>query len=184
MAVDATNVLVAVTGAVSKAGASATAPTGTATVLTNYVDLGGISEDGITLSLPDAGDPVRLKVWQGGAEVRTIRATSDDLPTIAFVMVETKLEVIETYFGVTVTQTATEGSFEYTVTQRDPGDYVLDVIDGAELIRQHWPRGVVTSVTEVSLTGTTAIGYGVTIEGEKDATLGYNFKSWMTALKS
>lgn len=184
MGVTPSNVLVAVTGAVSKGLVSATAPTGTSSTLTGFTDVGGISEEGVQLALPDNGDPTPIKVWQGGAQVRTVRTTSDDLPTITFVMVETSIASIETYFGVTVTQTSTEGSFEYKVQNRTPGSYVLDVIDGAELIRSYWPRGVVASVNEIGLTNTDAIAYGVTIEGELDTTRNYNFKQWMTKLKS
>lgn len=184
MAVTPSNVLVAVTGAVSKGLTSATAPTGTASALTGFTDLGGISEDGVTLSLPDNGDPTPIKIWQNGATVRTIRSTSDDLPSIQFVMVETSLATIETYFGVTVTQAVTEGDFEYKVAQRDPASYIIDVVDDAELIRSYWPQGVVSSVNEIKLANTDAIAYGVTIEGELDQTLDYNFRQWMTKLKS
>lgn len=184
MAVDSTKVRVAVTGAVSKGLTSATAPTGTAAALTGFSDVGGISEDGVTLSLPDNGEATPIKVWQNGATVRTVRTTSDDLPTLVFTMVETSLASIETYFGVTVTQTVTEGSFEYKVQNRSASSYVLDVIDGAELIRLYVPRGIVASVSEISLTNTDAIGYGVTIECELNTAGTFNFKSWLTALKS
>lgn len=184
MAVTAANVRVAVTGAVSKGLTSATAPTGTASGLTGFDDLGAISEDGVTLSLPDNGDSTPIKIWQNGATVRTRRETSDDLPTISFTMVETSLATIETYFGVTVTQSVSEGSFEYVVENRGADSYVLDVIDDAELIRLYVPQGVVSSVGEINLTNTDAIGYQVTIDCELDAGTGYNFKSWLTALKS
>lgn len=184
MAVDATKVRVAVTGAVSKGALSATAPTGTASALTGFSDLGGISEDGVTLALNDEGDSTPIKVWQNGATVRTIRTASEDNPTISFALVETSLATIETYFGVEVTQTATEGSFEFTSQARTADSYVLDVIDDDELIRLYVPQGVVSSVEEITLANSEAIAYGVTIDCERDETLGYNFKSWLTALKS
>ena len=185
MSVDATKVRVAVTGAVSKGLTSATAPTGTAATLTGFTDLGGISEDGVTLSLPDNGGSTPIKVWQNGATVRTVRETSDDLPTLVFTMVETSLKSIETYFGVTVTQAVAEGSFEYKVQNRTADSYVLDVIDGAELIRIYAPSAVVASVGEITLANTEAIGYQVTLEMENGGTgKDFNFKSWLTALKS
>lgn len=184
MAVTESNVRVAVTGAVSKGLTSATAPTGTAATLTGFTDLGGISEDGVTLSLPDNGDSTPIKIWQNGATVRTVRETSDDLPTLSFTMVETSLETVETYFGVEVTQAVSEGSFEYVAQNRGADSYVLDVIDGAELIRLYVPQGVVASVGEINLTNADAIGYEVTIECELDSGVGYNFKTWLTALKS
>lgn len=183
MAVDASKVRVAVTGAVSKGATGATAPTSQAAALTGFTDLGGISEDGVALQIPDAGDATPLKVWQNGATVRTIRETAEDNPTISFTLVETSKATIETYFGGTVTQTATEGSFQWTNAARTADSYVLDVIDGAELIRVYIPRGVVSSVGEITLANTEAIGYEVTIDAEYDTVKLYNFKTWMTALK-
>lgn len=184
MAVDASNVRVAVTGAVSKGDLGATAPTSSSSTLTGFTDLGAISEDGVALSLPDSGDATPIKIWQNGATVRTIRETSDDLPEITFTMVETSAATIETYFGADVTAAAADGSFEFSVENRAPSSYVLDVIDGAELIRLHFPRGVVSSVGEITLANTEAIGYEVTIQAEFDSTASYNFKSWLTALKT
>ena len=103
MAVDASKVRVAITGAISKGLTSASAPTGTGVALTGFSDLGGISEDGVTLALNDEGDATPLKVWQDGATVRTLRTASEDNPTLSFTLVETSLATIETYFGVTVT---------------------------------------------------------------------------------
>lgn len=184
MAVTPSKVRVAVTGALSKGLTSATAPTGTSGTLTGFTDLGAISEDGVALTLNDEGDATPLKIWQDGATVRTLRSTSEDNPTLALRLVETSKEVIETYFGVTVTQTATEGSFEFKTQNRAAASYALDVIDGAELIRIYVPRGVVASVSEISLVNTEAIGYGVTIDCELDTVKNYALKTWMTALKS
>ena len=70
MAVDASKVRVAITGALSKGLTSATALTSAAAAATGFTDLGGISEDGVTLALNDEGDSTPLKVWQNGATVR------------------------------------------------------------------------------------------------------------------
>lgn len=184
MAVTAANVRVAVTGAVSKGLTSATAPTSSSAAITGFADLGGISEDGVALALNDEGDSTPIKVWQNGATVRTIRTTSEDNPTISFTMVETSLATIQTYFNATVTQSVTEGTFEFKSQARTASSYVLDVIDGAELIRIYVPRGVVASVEEITLANAEAIGYGVTIDCELDSVKGFNFKSFLTALKT
>ena len=186
MSLSASNVRVAVTGAVyiDPAG-TATAPTSAAASLTGFDDLGYVSEDGVTLSFPDAGDSTPIRAWQNGATVRTVRSTSDDLPTLELTLLETKLEVIETVFGVTVTQAVADGSFviDSTATRSSVG-LVLDVIDDAEIIRVYAPSAVVTSIGEINLTSTDAIGYSVTFELEFDSTLSGNAKTWMTALKS
>lgn len=185
MALDASKVRVAVTGAlhVDPSGAAA-APTGTASALTGYDDLGYVSEDGVTLTMPGEGDSTPIRAWQNGQIVRTIRLPGEDVPSFSFTLIETKLEVIEFVFGVTVTQTVTEGSFALTGAIRTPGDLVLDVVDGAQLIRIHAPAATVTEITEIPFTNTDAIGYGVTVACDLDATAGYQLKTWMTALKT
>lgn len=184
MTLDSDNVRVAVTGAVMKGATSATAPTGTGGTTTGFTDLGYIGEDGVEISLPDAGDATPIKAWQNNTTVRTIRSTSDDLPSWTFTMLETNLKTVETYFGVTVTQTVSEGSFEYTVEGRTADSYIIDTVDGSELQRDYIPQGVVASVGSQTLANGEVTGYEVTIEAELDSGVGYNFKRWSTALKS
>lgn len=184
MAVDASKVRVAITGAISKGVLGAAAPTGTASALTVHTDVGGISDDGVALALNDEGSATPIKVWQNGATVRTLRETSEDSPQLSFTMVETSKATIETYFGVTVTQAATEGNFKFKTQARTAASYVLDVVDGSELIRIYAPRAVVASVEEIILANTGAIAYGVTLDLEYDSTLDANFQTWMTALKT
>lgn len=182
---DATKVRVAVTGAIFKGPTSATAPTGTASAPdAAFIDLGFIGEDGVEISLPDAGDSTPIKAWQDGTTVRVVRTPSEDNPTWVFTMLETTKATVEAYFGVTITQTVTEGSFEYSVTNRSHNSYIVDSIDGAELARDYVPHGIVTSVEAHTLANSDATAYGVTVEGERDPELGYNFKRWATALKS
>lgn len=176
MSVSPDNVRVAITGAVSKGAYGATAPTSAISALTTYVDLGAISEDGVTETLPENGEATQIKIWQNGATVRTVRSTSDDLPSWSFTLVETSVATLETAYGVTLDDT--DGSIEYVVQNRGSNSYVLDVVDGSHLRRSHIPKGTVKSVGEVKLANTEAIGYQITIEGELDPTTGYNFKSW------
>ena len=63
MAVSPELVRVAVTGAVSKGALGATAPTSSSSALTGFDDLGAISEDGVSLSLPDSGDAAPLLLY-------------------------------------------------------------------------------------------------------------------------
>lgn len=185
MALTASKVRVAVTGAISKGALGATAPSGTSGTLTGFTDLGYVGEDGIEIELPDAGDSNAIKAWQGGATVRVVRTPSEDLPTWKFTLLETGISTIETYFGVTVTAGASEGSFTYSATtQRPYNAYVVDVVDGAELIRDYIPRGIVTDVESHTYANGDAIAYGVTISAELDSTLGGNFKRFSTSLKT
>lgn len=184
MTTDATKVRVAVTGAVMKADYGTTAPTGTAGTTTGFTDLGFISDGGVEIDLPGAGDSTPIKAWQNGTTVRVVRAPSEDRPSWRFTMLETTIETVETYFGVTVTDTATEGSFEFTVDDRPDNAYIVDVVDGTELIRDYIPKGVVTEVGAQTFANGAPIGYEVTIEADPDPVAGFNFKRWATALKT
>jgi hypothetical protein len=181
---DASKARVAVTGAVMKGDTSATAPTGTGGTTTGFTDLGFISEDGVEIELPNAGDSTPIKSWQNGTTVRVIRTASEDNPTWHFTMLETSIETVETYFGVTVADTATEGSFEFDNSTRPYNSYIVDAVDGAELQRDYIPKGIVTSVGSHTLSNGDITGYEVTVEGELDSVKGYNFKRWSTALKT
>lgn len=183
MSVDIDAVRVGLTGAFSKGPVGSTAPTNATTAVdAAFVDSGAISEDGVTLTLPDSGDKTTIKMWQGGAQVRTLRSVSEDLPTLQFTFLETNKTAVETYFDVTVTQTASHGTFDYTVSLPDAFAGVLDVIDGANIHRLHCPRVVKASVGDLVYKNDEPIGYNVTLELEKDPTAGYNFRAWMTDL--
>lgn len=186
MAVDASNVLVAVTGAVYSAATATTAPTSQASSLSAWDDLGLVSEEGVVLDgLPGAGDAKTIHAWQNGQAVRTVRTPSDSTPSLKFRLLETNINVIETVLGVTVSQTATEGAFEIDTNDvRTALSFAVDVVDGSELIRIYAPKGIVTSVGAITLTHTGEIAYEVTVECDRDNTKSYNLKSWMTKLKT
>ncbi len=186
MAVDQTKVAVAITGAVYRAPLGSTAPPTQATALNAaFLDLGYISEDGVTQTLPASGDSTAIKAWQNGATVRTVRSAPDDLATFAFTALETNKTVVESWAGGTVTQTATEGAVILnTTTSRTHFSWVIDVIDGAELERIYIPDGVVTEVGDRVYANAEPIGYEMTIEAQYNATLGGLAKLWSTRLKS
>lgn len=184
MTLDEAAVEVAVTGAISKGLTSATAPTGTSGLPVGFVDLGYMGEDGVEIELPEIGDAEVIRAWQNGAIVRTIRTPSEDNPRWTFIMLQTTIETIETYFGVTVTDGATEGEFEWSTNSARPhNSYIVDSIDGAELTRDYVPKGIVVAVESHTLANTSATAYGVTVEGELGPD-GFNFKRWSTRLKT
>ena len=181
MAVNIGDIRVAVSGAVFK-GASAP-PTGTGTAPTGAVDLGGISDDGVQLQIPGEGDSTPIKLWDGST-ARTIRTPYEDSPTWQVTFLESSKDVVETYFGVTITPGASDGSFTYKVTNRDHDNFTFDYIDGTVLTRDYVPYGIVTDVDAQTLANTDAVRYTVTIAGELDPTLDYNFTRFSTAWKS
>ena len=183
---NASNVRQAIAGAVYYDGTRlAAAPTGTASAVTDYDNLGYVSEDGVTLTMPGSGDATAIKAWQNGATVRTIRTPSEDQPELSLTLLETKVEVIEAVFGVTVERGVTEGSFVInTNATRDHARLIFDVIDGDERIRIYAPKAIVTEVGEMAFTNGDPIGYEVTIACEYDDGLKGQAKVWSTALRT
>lgn len=181
MAQDSANVRVAVTGAVSMGATTATAPTGTGGTITGFTDLGLISEDGVTESRGRSTNDI--KAWQNGATVRTV--VTEGTLTYQFTLIETKKETVELFYGATVTEAAADGSFVVVPTSTGGRrSFVLDVVDGAELLRVYIPQGEVTEVGDRVYSNGEAIGYEVTITAYNDTTVGGAAKVWATALKT
>lgn len=181
MALNSANVRVAVTGAVSVGLTTAAAPTGTGGALTGFNDLGLVSEDGVTEARGRSTN--NLKAWQGGQTVRTV--VTDGSLTYHFTLLETKKETVELYYGSTVTQTVSDGSLVIVPTATGGRrSFVLDVIDGAELLRAYVPQGEITEVGDRVYANGDAIGYEVTLTAYNDTGIGGAAKVWATALKS
>ena len=182
MALDSSKVRAAVSGAVSVAPLGTAAPASSSAALAAaFKDLGYVSDAGVTESRPRSTNEIRA--WQGGTLVRQM-ITSGSL-TFHFVLIETKLETVELFYGTSVTQTAPEGSFPIIPTSTGGRQvFVVDVIDGAELIRTFIPQGEVTEVGDMVFVNSDPIGYDCTVTAYPDATLGANAKVFATALKS
>lgn len=185
MTLNVDNVTRAVTGAVSIGALGAAAPTSASSVLVDHTDLGWISEGGVTRTMPGTGDREVVRGWQNNGVVLVIRAANDDNPTFQFVLLETKKEVIEFALGVTITQTATEGTWVIDAdAPREAQSMVLDIIDGARLRRQHAPRAIVTEIGDQVYAFGEPIGWEVTVEVERDEAIGGHIVEWDTALKT
>lgn len=187
MSLTAANARVAKTGAVYiDITAAGTAPTSSSSAVNAaFKDMGYISEDGVTLSMPDSGEATNIKAWQNQAVLRTVRSATDDNPQLSFTIVETQIEAFKAVFGATVTSSVADGTFDFDTSDiRTPVRAILDVVDDAELLRIYAPRGIVSSISEINLTSTDLIGWGITLDLERDTTLGCNFRLWSTALKT
>lgn len=181
MALDSTKVRVAVTGAVSMGATTATAPTGTGGTITGFTDLGLISEDGVTESRGRSTNDI--KAWQNGATVRTV--VTEGTLTYSFTLLETKKETVELFYGATVTAATADGSFVVVPTSTGGRrSFVLDVVDGGELLRVYIPQGEVTEVGDRVYSNGEPIGYEVTIAAYDDTTISGAAKVWATALKT
>jgi hypothetical protein len=181
MALDSTKVRAAVSGAVSVGLTSAAAPTASGSALTGFTDLGYISDAGVTETRERSTNEIRA--WQGGALMRLL-VTSGNL-SYKFIMLETKLETVKLFYGTTVTQTAPEGTFLINPTSTGGRQsFIVDVVDGAELIRTYIPQGELGEVGDRVYVNSEAIGYEVTIAAYPDVTLGASAKVFATALKT
>lgn len=182
MSTNSSNVRVAGSGEILVGATSATAPTGTGSATTGFTGLGYLSEDGTTETRDRSIE--NIKGWQGGVTTRTV--VTDSNLTYSFTMIETKKETVELFYGTTVTQTGTEGS--YVIVPASTGgrkSFIVDVIDGAQLKRIYVPQGELGEVGDVVYnSGGDPIGYEVTITTYPDSGIGGNAKVWDTALHS
>ena len=164
---DATNVKVAITGAVYTAPIGSTPPTDASTTLdAAFIPVGYISEDGVK----EANDTENeeIKAWQNSDIVRKVITKNET--SYAFTMIETNAAALALFYGKTIAVGATDHIIGGTVTGRVSA--VIDVVDGTQIIRRYVPSCEVTERGEVSLTATDALGYEVTLTAYPDSTLG------------
>lgn len=164
---EATEVRVAVTGAIySNPSASPTLPTTAAGALsgTGWVGHGYASSDGVTETTSTSTEAIRA--WQNNALVRNVVTEGD--ATYSATLIQTNAENVGLYYGDTVD--STDGSVRVRpAVARGVRAFVIDVIDGANIIRTVIPRGEVTEVGEQSYVSGGAVGYPVTITAYADA---------------
>lgn len=174
-------VRVGVDGVVSSAPKGTTAPTAVDSALgAGWVDLGYVSEDGVTES--NATTTEKVRAWQRNAVVRTLITEGET--TFACTLLQTNADTLKEYYGLeTADINTTSGSFVSSATvDRPHRSYVIDVIDGDELIRKYLPDGQITEVGDQVFQNGAPIGYEVTITAYDDATLGGSVKHFFSAL--
>lgn len=176
MALDSDNVRVAVTGAVYVGPTSATAPTSSSSALTGFTDLGYVSADGITETIDKTTNQIRA--WQNGSLVREV--VSEGTYSVQLTFIETNQDVLELYFGSTITGGELDGDPTQSGGRKS---FVMDVVDGSIVERTYIPAGEVTAVGERVLASGEAIGYNVTITAYAD-TSNVTFKKWFSTLEA
>jgi len=177
MALDSDNVRVAVSGAVYVAPTATAGPTASDSALNvAFVDLGYVSADGISETIDKSTNQIRA--WQNGSLVREV--TSEATFSVTLTLIETKLDVLELYFGSDITGGALNGDPSQSGGRKS---FVYDVVDGATVERTYIPAGEVTAVGERVLAGGEAIGYNVTITAYADAG-STTFKKFFSALEA
>lgn len=159
MAVNTANVRTGTSGVVAVGPIATTAPTSaTAQMPTGFIDLGAVSEDGITEARERSTN--QIIIWQDAAVAR--ESVTEASFTLNLTLVESKKEVIETYYGATVS--GTDGS--YVIVPASTGgrkSYLVDVVDAGKVKRIYIPSGEVTEVGDVVYQNGEPVGYEITI---------------------
>jgi len=156
---------------------TAVAPTSAVSVLgVGWTDLGYVSEDGVTESTSVSTEKIRA--WQ---KLKVVRTTITE-GTVSWkaVLIQTSADTVALYHGGTV---AGDGSIVVDPTAERPLiAVVIDIIDGAEIIRSYAPEAQVTEVGDLVYQNGAPIGYEVTIEANHNETLGGAVQKWYSSL--
>jgi hypothetical protein len=177
MALDSDNVRVAVSGAVYVAPTGTTAPTTSGSTLdAAFVDLGYVSQDGVTESIDRS--TTQIRAWQNGSLVREV--TQEGTYSVSMTFIETNEAVLELYYG-----TANDAG-EFAIDPTSTGgrkSFVVDVVDGDAVERIYIPAGEITALGERTLASGEAVGYEVTITAYADAD-STTVTKWFSTLES
>lgn len=167
MALDSTNVRVAVTGAIYLETSALAIPPSDANTPwgSGFTDLGYAGEDGVTETRNRTTQTI--KAWQNGDVVREV--VTEASVTLQFVLVETKKETVELYYG---TRVADDGSI-IIVPSATGGRHGmgLDIVDGDDFIRAWIPDGEISEVGDQVYQNGEAIGYEVTVRAYPHSSL-------------
>ena len=182
MATTATNVTVGkpkVGGAVHWAPLGTTLPTDATTAIASvsvaYVDLGYVSEDGLTNNNSPESDTV--KAW-GGDTVLNLQTDRPD--TFALTLIEAmNEEVLKTIYGSSNVVVDGSGNITVKATAQDmpSGVWVFDMIlKGGRAKRIVVPDGTISELGEIAYKDSEAVGYNVTITDVPDTNGVYHYE--------
>lgn len=182
MATTATNVTVGkpkVGGAVHWAPLGTTLPTDATTAIASvsadYVDLGYVSEDGLTNNNSPESDTV--KAW-GGDTVLNLQTDRPD--TFALTLIEAmNEEVLKTIYGSSNVVVDGSGNITVKATAQDmpSGVWVFDMIlKGGRAKRIVVPNGTISKLGEIAYKDSEAVGYNVTITDVPDTNGVYHYE--------
>ena len=155
-------------GAVYRAPLGTTLPTDATTALNSaFVDLGYVSEDGVTNSNTIESDDI--KAW-GGDTVLALQTDKTD--TFAMTLIESMNEnVLKAVFGATnVTGTFATGiTVKANAEEQPDAAWVIDMVArGNAKHRVVIPCGKISEIGDITYSDTDAVGFEVTITATPD----------------
>lgn len=162
MSQNSAQVRVAVTGAIYHAPLGTTLPTDALGALDPALaEIGYISSDGVTQTITT--ESTDIKAWQNGDSVRKVQTTHD--LTFLFAAIETTTHTLGLYYA---DPDATDQAVKVTGAQSEHHAWVLDVLDGSEVVRIVLPDAQVTERGELIYTNTDAVKYQMTLTAYPD----------------
>lgn len=182
MATTATNVTVGkpkVGGAVHWAPLGTTLPTDATTAIASvsadYVDLGYVSEDGLTNNNSPESDTV--KAW-GGDTVLSLQTDRPDTWALKLIEAMNK-DVLKTVYGASNVIVDGSGNITVKATAQDmpSGVWVFDMIlKGGRAKRIVVPNGTISELGEITYKDDEAVGYDITITDVPDTSGVYHYE--------
>lgn len=174
MANVAANVRVGVTGSVFQAPSGTSLPGDAITAPgVGFDDLGYVSDAGVTQSINRT--TTDIVAW-GGDVVRTVQTEHN--VTYSFTLIETKAETLALYYSDT---DASATAAQITSAQAARGVWIIDVVDGSNVIRLELPDAEITDTGDVTYATEEAIGYECTVTAYPDGS-GVKAYQWMATV--
>lgn len=124
-----------------------------------FLDIGYISDAGVVESQGTSTN--KIKAWQNGDIVREVQ-TEHDL-TYKFAALEDNPVALKAYYG-----NYTAGTVEINGIQPGYFSWILDIIDGVDLVRIVAPYAQVSARGDITYVNTDAIHYELTISAYGD----------------
>jgi hypothetical protein len=167
MSLAADEVRVGITGELFSAPTGSTAPTDSSTALdAAFLGHGYVSDDGVTETWDDSVDTI--VAWQNATTVRASRTEST--MTLACTLLQTRGSNLELFYpGSSVEANGDEYKIEVKPPTSDRRAFVLNVIDGDDVIRIYVGNGELTDRGDVPYKNGDAVMYPVTITAFPDA---------------
>lgn len=160
MANSAALVKVGTTGSIYTAPAGTTLPTGSqATLNVAFSALGYISDAGVVES--NGKTTNKVTAWQNGDVIREVQ--TEDSVTYKFAAMETSPIVLATYHG-----NYDDGVVEVNGLTLPRKPFVIDVLDGDDMVRIVVPYGQITERGDINWVNGDAAIYEMTVEAYPD----------------